>query len=115
MPKKIDKFENERNEVFNKLLNIIGIDTNKKTFYLHEIDENKSKQEEIMSLVADVKKYFICSTWTCFAKHDVKRFFLSLIKYLMKDMKYTMISTRVSVKEDGKFVNATLYHIIKNN
>ena len=34
MPKKIDKFENERNEVFNKLLNIIGIDTNKKTFYL---------------------------------------------------------------------------------
>ena len=33
----------------------------------------------------------------------------------MKDMKYTMISTRVSVKEDGKFVNATLYHIIKNN
>ena len=46
---------NERNEVFNKLLNIIGIDTNKKTFYLHEIDENKSNQEEIMSLVADVK------------------------------------------------------------
>ena len=67
---------NERNEVFNKLLNIIGIDTNKKTFYLHEIDENQSKQEEIMSLVRylalpnnlggrvllfyvpDVKKYF---------------------------------------------------------
>ena len=35
----------------------------------------------------------------------------------MKDMKYTMISTRANVKdvETGKFVNAALYHVIKNN
>jgi hypothetical protein len=114
MPKKIDKYYNERKEVFDKLLSIIGIDINKKTFYLHELDNNIDKQEKIMELVSDIKKYFICSRWTCFCKENVKRVYLSIIRYVIKDMKYNMISSRENIrKEDGTFIHATLYHIIK--
>ena len=114
MPKKVEKYDTERKEIIDKLFVILGI-TDNNTFYLHDIDNNITKQEEIMNLVPDVKKYFICSTWTCFAKNDVKRFYLSLIKYLMKDMNYNMISSRASLKDNntGKFLNATLYHVIK--
>lgn len=114
MPKKVEQYINERKEVFDRLLVILGINE-ENTFYLHDIDNNINKQKEIMNLVPDVKKYFICSTWTCFAKNDVKRFYLSLIKYLMKDMNYNMISSRASLKDNntGKFLNATLYHVIK--
>ena len=33
----------------------------------------------------------------------------------MKDMNYNMISSRASLKDNntGKFLNATLYHVIK--
>ncbi len=109
MPKKIDKYYNERKEVFDKLLNIIG-----KTFYLHDLDNNIDKQGKIMELVANIKKYFICSRWTCFCKENIKREYLSIIRYVIKDMNYNMISSRANIqKEDGSFIHATLYHIIK--
>jgi hypothetical protein len=57
MPKKIEKYETERKEVIDKLFVILNINDNN-TFYLHDIDNNINKQEEIMNLVHDVKKYF---------------------------------------------------------
>ena len=114
MPKKIDKFNNERQEIMDKILNIIGITDNKTTFYLYELDNDKKKQDDIIELIPDIKKYFICSTWTCFCKDNVKRVYLSIIKYIMKDMKYNMVSSRTNIKnEQGKFINVTIYHIIK--
>jgi hypothetical protein len=114
MPKKIDKFTDERNEVFSKLLNILNITGNSNQFYLHELDTNENKQKEIIDLGSDIKKYFICSTWTCFCKDNVKRNYLSIIKYMMKDMDYNMISTRTTIKDtSGNVHNATLYYVIK--
>ena len=114
MPKKIDNFINERQEVLNKILNIVGINENKNTFYLHELDNDKKKQDDINNLIIDIKKYFICSTWTCFCKDNVKRIYLSIIKYIMKEMNYNMIPSRTNIKNDqGKFINVTIYHIIK--
>jgi len=114
MPKKVDKFINERNEIFSKLLNILNVTDKSNTFYLHELDGSEEKQKQIMDLVPDIKKYFICSTWTCFCKDDVKRNYLSIIKYMMKDMGHKMVSARAFVKDsDGNTHNATQYYIIK--
>ena len=114
MPKRIDKFNEQRNEVVNKLLNILGVNENNNKFYLYELDNNIDKQNAIYELVPDIKKYFICSKWTCFCKDNVKREYLSIIKYIMKDMDYNMISSRTCIKNDeGKFINVNLYHIIK--
>ena len=108
MPKKIDKFINERNEIFTKLLGILNITNESNKFYLHELDASEEKQKQIMNLVTEIKKYFICSTWTCFCKDDVKRNYLSIIKYMMKDMGYKMISTynskSVNYKNFKKFI-----------
>jgi hypothetical protein len=115
MPKTVEKFINERKEIVNKMLNILEISETKKVISSKELENDKNKQNKIIELETEIQKYFICSTWTCVAKNDVKRFYLSLIKYLMKDMNYNMISSRVSLKDNntGKFLNATLYHVIK--
>lgn len=43
MPKKIDKFINERNEIFTKLLGILNITNESNKFYLHELDASEEK------------------------------------------------------------------------
>jgi len=116
MPKKIDKYDNERKELLIKLFNILGINENNNTILLHDLDTNEKLQNEILSLEPDIKKYFFCGKWSCFSDPNIKRKYLSFIKYLMKDMDYYMMSQRKFFKlENGNTYRDTIYHIIKKN
>ena len=70
MPKSIDKFTNERNEVLQQILNILEITEKNKMFSLKELDENNDKQNNIIALEVDIKKYFLCSRWTYFSNKN---------------------------------------------
>ena len=113
MPKTIDKFENERKEVLQKVFNILEITNSNKIIALKKIDEDLVMQQKLVELVPDVKKYFICSKWNYFSNknREFKRTYLSLIKAIMKDMKIKMMSS-VSLRklEDGT-VKADTYYI----
>ena len=111
MPKTIDKYDNERKKVIDKLLNILEIDDNNDKFSLHELDSNENKQNKILELESDIKKYFICSNWTCFKmKNKINRRWLSFIKYLLKDMHIEMYT----IKNIGKNeISGTIYSIKK--
>lgn len=87
MPKKIELYTTERQDVINKLFDILEITNSNKIFSLHRLDKDIETQEKIISLEPEIKKYFKCGRWTCFNhKDNVNRKWLSIIKYLLKDM-----------------------------
>ena len=112
MPKTIDKFENERKEVLQKVFNILEITNSNKIIALKKIDEDLIIQQKLVELVPDVKKYFICSKWNYFSNknREFKRSYLSLIKAIMKAMNVKMMSS-VSLRklEDGTLKADTYY------
>ena len=93
---KKDKFPKERIELLNKLYNILGIDEKNRVFYLDELEANEEKQEQIIALVPDVKKYFACAMWSYFAKPQLKdKRYLSLTKSILKDMEVKTVAVNV--------------------
>jgi hypothetical protein len=116
MPKKVEQYNNERKQLLDKLFNILEINENNNMFSLYKLDNDIDKQNKILELESEIKKYFICGNWTCFTKNNVKRTWLSYIKYTMKDMGYQLISSKTNIKnDDGTYKNVPLYHIIKIN
>ena len=112
MPKKVDKYIAERQDIVEKLLVILGINENNNMFSLHKIDNNVEKQNEIMSLQSDVKKYFICGSWGCFKKKDItKRRWLSLVKGILQNGNYNINSSHLVSKTNNSDHNGTIYFI----
>jgi hypothetical protein len=103
MPKKVELYNEERQNIVNKLFQILEINDLNKSFSLHKMDDNPEKQQQILDLEPDVKKYFKCSRWTCMHKKDVQRKWLSMIKYILKDMKIEVDS--LHNKEFGTIYN----------
>ena len=112
MPKKVEQFDNERKLVLEKMFQILGINDQNNMFSLHKIDGDQEKQLAIIGLEYDIKKYFICGEWTCFKKRDTcKRRWLSMIKYVVKDMGYDFESMQLKSNSNGlKYVD-TMYGI----
>ncbi len=111
MPKSIKNFTKEREEVLQKMLTILGITDDNKMFSLKKLDEDEEKQKQILDLVEDIKKYFVCSKWSVFNNKNLefKRDYLSLIKAVLKDMKIKMYSTFVHKKIDDVVKCETIY------
>lgn len=115
MPKQVDKYTKERQDVLDKMFSILGINEQNNTFLLHELDSNIEKQNKILELEPEIKKYFICGTWSCFTDPNIKRKFLSLIKNTLKHMGYNLVPTKINIKqEDNTYKTFTKHIIIKN-
>lgn len=96
------------------MFQILGIGEKNNTFLLHELDTNVDKQNKILELEPDIKKYFICGKWSCFKDPEMKRRYLSFIKYVTKDMEYNMLSAKANIKkDDNTYIHDVTYHIIK--
>ena len=115
MPKQVDKYDNERLIILNKMFEILGINKDNNSFYLSDIDTNITMHTNIDTLVPDIKKYFICGRWNCFNSINVKRVHLSIIKNTLKAMDYTIISKRKQHNKNDIVIKDTIYYIIKNN
>ena len=113
MPKKVEQYQIERQDIFNKILKILNLDLpNNNMFSLHRIDENTEIQNKIYELEPEIKKYFIHSNWTCYKKKDkCKRRWLSLIKYIVKDLNYSLSSSNIVSKNNVYSQNGTIYFI----
>ena len=118
MPKVIKPEDDiKRLEIMESILKILGKkdgDTDV-TFFLSKMDENEDKQKLIYELGGDIKKYYICGTWTCFAKDEsvVKRKWLSMIKYVCKEHGKDITSGRINIldEETGKKKERMFYKI----
>ena len=81
---KADKFVNERSVLFNKLMHILGLDVSN-SFSMTELDNNIQKQQEIVALKDDAKKYF-CISGCTFNRNDVTmtRDYMSIFRNICK-------------------------------
>ncbi len=111
MPKQPNNLKKE--EILNKILNILKIDEVHNYFSLKEVDNNFEIQKLILDLEEDIKSAFCCSKWTCFKK-QTKRRWLSFIKNISKDLKIKIVNSKKSVKnEEGNFISETIYIFLR--
>ena len=61
--KKSELYTNERQIILEKILEILNISEENNTFFLHDIDYDDKKQNLLLDLEKDIKRYFVCSNW----------------------------------------------------
>ena len=106
--KKSEKYKEQRLEIIQKLEDIIGLD-DKNSFILYDIDNDTDKQQKILELVPEIKKYFYCNIHGLRTTSKCKRSWLSVVKYVTKD-KYELFTGDHSIKlENGKFYHTRRY------
>ncbi len=100
MPKTIENYTNERNELLQKMFNILELSKGHNIISLNKLDEDTDMQQKILDLIPDIKKYFLCSRWSYFSnQHTVfKRSYLSLIKSVLKSMDINIKSKIITRK-----------------
>jgi len=106
---KNDKYINEQNDIKNKLCNILKINHETNHFYLYDIDNDNDKQQEILNFKDDIKKYFSCSQWTCFKEKNVKREYLTIIKFVFKATGLTTIPTGAYIERNNVKIKTQKY------
>ncbi len=111
MPKSIDQYSNERKDILQKMLVILDLSENNKMISLQTLDNDLEKQQKIMDLIPDIKKYFVCSRWTyfCNKNQEIKRNYLSIIKAVARDMNVKITSSTIVKKENNKNKRETHY------
>ena len=115
MPKTIANYQKEREEILQEVFRILEVDENNNKFFLDDLDNSIQKQNDIIGIMEPVRKYFICGKWTCFVNINVKRYWFSMIKYILKEFDYKLEPHKTSKKiEKNKYRCATYYKVIKN-
>ena len=117
---KIELYTKEQEILLNKIFEILNIDEHNNSFFLGDLDKDKDKQNLILELEVDIKKYFASSLWPCFYCPNIKRKVLSIIKNLVKNMNYNIISKakfrkNILLTEENTRYKDTIYYFIKNN
>jgi hypothetical protein len=112
MPKNIDKYTDERKIILEKIFDILEINNTNNKFSLKELDENIEKQNQIIELESEIKKFFICSKWTYFSHKNriCKRNYLSLIKAIFKNMNVKMNTSIIINKNDDNTSNCETFY-----
>jgi hypothetical protein len=115
MPKTIQNYTNERNELLQKMFNILEISKEHNTISLNKLDSDSEKQQKILDLIPDIKKYFLCSRWSYFSNQhtDFKRSYLSLIKSVLKAMDINLKSHIITRKLSEKIREYDTEYIIE--
>jgi hypothetical protein len=106
------KYKNEREDICNKLLSIVGSE-----FLLSELDADTKKQQEILELKEDIRKYFAVGTVSSFKPNlqdTVKRSYLNIVRFVAKQQGYTVEYKDQVVKHenDNGFYKRTLKYKI---
>ena len=94
-------YKKEQDEIINKIIDILVLDNNNSVI-LYELDNDKIKQDKILELIPDIRKYFSFTSVIGASEPDkAKRPYLSIIRQLTKS-KYNMLSCDYRIKEDDK-------------
>jgi len=111
--KKSDKYTNEREDIINRALEILQLDEDK-SFILYVFDKDIEKQNRIIELAIDIKRYFASSYWNGINDKNTVRPYLTIIRNLFKNHGFLFINKSFiyNTGENGK-VKTTRYYIIK--
>ena len=94
-------YKKEQDELLNKIINILDLD-NENSIILYNLDNDKIKQDKILKLIPEIRKYYSFSTIIGASEpKKTKRPYLSIIRQLTKS-KYKLNSYDYRIKQDGK-------------
>ena len=90
------QFKEERKKLLDTLFDVLGINKTNTIFYIEDINNSEAKQQKILLLIEDIKKYFAYGNWVYFCKKNVTDPCISLSKSILKDMdvKFTTVTLR---------------------
>ena len=108
---KSELYKKEQEDICDKIIEILDLpETN--TITLYELDNDNEKQEKIIELIPDIRKYFSFNSIKAVGEpHRIKRPWLSIIKQITK-LKYTITAKDHRIKVGDKVERTILYRII---
>jgi len=110
-----DKYQNEREEICNKIITILELKEDN-TFLLYELDDDIEKQNKILELKEEIQKYFACSTISSFKPNfDCKRPYLNIIRSILRKQNYNFIGNDYTIKINNIPKKTIKYVIFMNN
>ncbi len=101
----------QRENICNKLIEIVGTE-----FYLCDLDADDAKITAIMELKDEIPRYFAVSGLSAYKKtFDAKREYLNLVKGILKQQGYSVISKKANKKinDHGLIQQTSKYEILK--
>lgn len=96
--KKKIRFVSERNETLKNLVDILKFSSNNNSFILYNLDRNEEAQNQILSLKSKISQFYSGSSCRGLNKKDSKRPYMSIIRFLLKEHGYRLISYDFSIK-----------------
>jgi len=94
-------YKKEQDELVDKIINILKLD-DENSIILFNLDNDKIKQDKILELIPEIRKYYSFSTIIGASEPTkAKRPYLSIIRQLTKS-KYKLNSYDYRIKEDGE-------------
>jgi hypothetical protein len=109
-----EKYTFEREEICNKLINIIQLDT-EGCFLLSNLDSDINKQNKILEMKDNIKHYFAVSTISSFKPNfPCKRPYLNIIRGILRQQGYTFEGKDFEFKIDENLYQRTIkYKILR--
>lgn len=110
-----EKFQKEREDICNKIIEIIELKEDN-TFLLCELEDNVEKQNKILALKEEIQKYFACSTISAFKPNfECKRPYLNLVRSILRKQFYSVENCVYWIKYDNGLLRRTMqYTVIRN-
>ena len=111
-----EKYKIEREEICNKLINILKLDDNL-SFILCELDEDTEKQTAILNMKDEIQTYFACSEISSFKPNfECKRPYLNIVRGILRKQGYTFENNNTLFRlENGNYKKTMKYKIFRNN
>lgn len=107
-------YHNERNEILNKLIQLMNFN-NDKSILLVQLKDNQELINYLISITDNIKKYYRCSTWGYFVSinNGENADEISLLKAIFKDHGYRIFSKDITAEYNNvKKRYTTLYFTI---
>jgi hypothetical protein len=110
-----EKFKDEREEICNKLIEILDLDENN-SFLLTDLDNDSKKQNDILGMKDEIKKCFAVSTISAFKPNFVcKRPCLNIVRSILRQQNFTFESSDFFIKYSDGLIRRTIkYKIFRN-
>jgi hypothetical protein len=110
MKLKSDLYSKEQSELEDKIFEILNLDE-KNSITLYNLDKDIEKQQKILALIPEIKKYYNYSKIPGVYYSSTERIvrpWLSIIKYLTKN-KFEICSTDYRILVDNKKIRTKRY------
>ena len=108
---KSELYKKEQDEIIEQIIKILDLENNN-IINLCELDNDLEKQQKIMELIPEIRKWFSFNGIKAVGEPSkIKRPWLSIIKHLIKS-KYNIESKDFQFTESGKHIRTHIYNFI---